>query len=283
MITEVKTFELNNKTFIEYFKTQGRFKKVNILSDRACFIFWLNGKNKLFTEYNQVTSYGKDSLLLRCGAYINELLPQSEEGIELLVIHLYPEMLRTVFQHQFPETTSDLSSGSFPLKLSHHQLIEKYVEGLLLLFKHPEIVSDDFLILKLKELIFLVTSTQHRPNIERLLRHLFSQREISFQQVIESQLYSGLSVKELAYLTHRSAASFKRDFQKYYKTSPAVYIKNQKLKKARQLLKSTQLRITEIVFECGFKNISHFTRLFHEKYQVAPSAFRLSQTANSLS
>lgn len=284
MIVELKTIELKQKKFAEYIKAKGHFKWQVDLSDFACFIYWINGKNKLYVGNQQIESSGKDALLLKCGAYIDALFPVGDEEIEALIIHLYPDLLRNLFRNEIPGALIHApSSKLYSFKLGQHDLLEKYVDNLLLYFEHPEITDDDLLNLKMRELILLLSKTQQRQTLEQIFKHLFTPEQLSFHEVIEAQLYSGLSLKELAYLTHRSMASFKRDFHKYYKASPAHYIKNKRLEKAAQLLIFTQLRITDIVFECGFTNVSHFTRLFHQKYKLSPSIFRMSQTANSLS
>ena len=284
MIVESKTLELDQQKLVEYFKTKGRFKKYALLNDVACFVYWFNGENILYTTNGQVVSGGKDALLLKCGAYINELLPEQDKMIELVVVHFYPEMLRKLFGTEIHETLIHISAAqSMPVKIAHDDLLAKYIESLLLYFKHPEIVNKDLLSLKLKELVLILSRTQNNQTLGEIFKYLFAPEEFSFQQVIEAHLFSGLSIKELAYLTHRSMASFKRDFQKIYKTSPSRYIKNKRLEKAAQLLSMTHKRILDIIPECGFKNSSHFTRLFHEKFSLSPSAFRMSQTANSLS
>ena len=59
-----------------------------------------------------------------------------------------------------------------------------------------------------------------------------------------------MALEDLAHLSNRSLSSFKRDFQKYYNESPSRYIKNKKLEKAAELLKSSSLNLTDILFEC---------------------------------
>ncbi len=75
-------------------------------------------------------------------------------------------------------------------------------------------------------------------------------------------------------LSGRSLSAFKRDFENYYKDTPANYIKEQKLLKASELLYSTDFSISEISYEVGFNDISHFTKLFKLKYNSTPSQYR---------
>ncbi len=50
-----------------------------------------------------------------------------------------------------------------------------------------------------------------------------------------------------------------------------------RLKRAAQLLKDSDLTITQVSFQVGFKDSSHFTKLFKKQFGVPPSAFAKSQ------
>jgi AraC-like DNA-binding protein len=287
MKAELKSLEINHKPFAKYIKVRGHYKWQTTLNDQACFIYWLNGENKLYTNNSEVVSGGKDALLLRCGSYIDEIFPGREEEVEAVIVHFYPDLLKKLFSSDIPEVLKNskhsFKSSSFKVRLMYNELLEKYVESLLFYFKNPELADQDLLLLKLKELILLLSKTQQGRTLGQIFNYLFVPEELSFKEVIEAHLYSDLSLKELAYLTHRSLATFKRDFQKFYQDAPSHHIKTRKIEKAAQLLVSTNMRINNIFLECGFKNASHFTRLFTQKYKTSPSAFRLSYFAKSLS
>jgi AraC-like DNA-binding protein len=54
------------------------------------------------------------------------------------------------------------------------------------------------------------------------------------------------------------------------------YIRERRLEEARALL-SQPLTVASIASLCGFKNGSHFARVFRERFGVAPSAYRARQ------
>jgi AraC-like DNA-binding protein len=87
-------------------------------------------------------------------------------------------------------------------------------------------------------------------------------------------LYSTISVEELASLAGRSLSTFKRDFKLQFKETPANYIKQKRLEKAFELVKSTNLTISELCYEVGFQDTSHFTKSFKQKYNQSPSDYR---------
>lgn len=57
-------------------------------------------------------------------------------------------------------------------------------------------------------------------------------------------------------------------------TSIKQYILNKRFALAKKLLFSTQLPITQIVFECGFESTSLFSRQFKSRTSLTPSAYR---------
>ena len=77
---------------------------------------------------------------------------------------------------------------------------------------------------------------------------------------------TGINPKELSTL-----------FRKFYNTNFKGYLNDLRLTEAARLLKETSKQITEIAFSVGYNNISHFSRIFKEKYTVSPKDFREMQ------
>ena len=56
--------------------------------------------------------------------------------------------------------------------------------------------------------------------------------------------------------------------------STSIFIRNIRLQKAKVLLQYSELNISEVAFEVGFKDASYFSRLFTEKFGHSPSQLR---------
>ena len=80
-----------------------------------------------------------------------------------------------------------------------------------------------------------------------------------------------LSMEEIAGYTGRSLATFKRDFAKVSDLTPQKWIIRRRLEAAHELIKSGKKKVTEACFDVGFKNLSHFSKIYKEAYGVAPS------------
>lgn len=144
-------------------------------------------------------------------------------------------------------------------------LIKKYIESLLFYFENPALVNEELMVLKFKEIILLLLNTEDTTVIIEIMHNLFSPKEFSFKDIIESHILSPLSSSNLAQLTNRSLASFKREFKKIYDDSPANYIKNKRLEKAAELLVISSIPISAIAYDCLFNDIAHFSSSFKLK------------------
>lgn len=56
--------------------------------------------------------------------------------------------------------------------------------------------------------------------------------------------------------------------------SPGFYIKKIRLEKAKELLETSDLTVSEAACKTGFGTLSNFSKVFSEKYGVTPSQFR---------
>lgn len=62
-----------------------------------------------------------------------------------------------------------------------------------------------------------------------------------------------------------------REFGRYFGTSFGNYVRLLKVNKAFNMMVSTKLSMTEICYECGFSDQSHFISNFKRVYQMTPS------------
>lgn len=83
-----------------------------------------------------------------------------------------------------------------------------------------------------------------------------------------------LKIKEFAELSGRSLSTFKRDFKKYFNTTPSRWLIAKRLEYAKILLQKGELNINQICFESGFKNCSHFIQSFKERYNKTPQQIK---------
>lgn len=81
-------------------------------------------------------------------------------------------------------------------------------------------------------------------------------------------------VEKLARFLAISRMQLHRRLKPLVNTSPAHYIRDIRLEKAREMIQQEDLSIGEICFRVGFQSQSHFTRVFIKKFGVRPMAYR---------
>lgn len=92
--------------------------------------------------------------------------------------------------------------------------------------------------------------------------------------LMEQSIGSELSVEELSDSVNTSARQMERLFQDHFGKSPLTYYREMRLKHGRWLLTNTDRTITDIAYECGFADASHFSRWFKNLFGVSPAAER---------
>jgi AraC-like DNA-binding protein len=75
-------------------------------------------------------------------------------------------------------------------------------------------ITDNLIVIKLQELVTIVTNKRNEE-ILFLLGTIRHKEIFDFEKVIQSNLYDNLSLEELAHLTNKSIATFKRTFRKH--------------------------------------------------------------------
>ena len=281
MINDYKKFDLFGKTLLQKIVLKAPAKYDFPVNDQACFLFVKEGMLLYKKEDYTIDIPSNYSLFLNCLNSGNEI-QNSESACEIVIVTFYADVLKKIYDKDLPQLLhkpENVISNKSSEKINNDFLIQKYIEGLLFYFENPTLLSEDILILKLKEIILLLSQTRNADSVQIILSQLFSPTTFTFKQIVEANLFSQLSVEELAQQTNLSISSFKREFAKLYNDTPASYIKNRRLEKAAELLLVSNERISEIAFDCGFNDVANFTKSFSEKYHTTPTNYRLNQIA----
>lgn len=93
---------------------------------------------------------------------------------------------------------------------------------------------------------------------------------------INDNLEQNLSLGELASCAQLSQYHFSRAFKKSQGISPHQYVIQQRVEKAKQLIKENKMSTAEIAIACGFANQSHLHRHFKHMTGVTPRLFLTS-------
>ncbi|WP_419794449.1 AraC family transcriptional regulator [Pseudomonas palleroniana] len=94
------------------------------------------------------------------------------------------------------------------------------------------------------------------------------------KQLMLGRLDTGISVTELAEACALSRSHFTRMFKESTRMPPQRWLREQRVMKSRELLKTSTMLLTEIALECGFSDQSHFCRTFVKTVGMTPTAWQ---------
>jgi AraC family transcriptional regulator, exoenzyme S synthesis regulatory protein ExsA len=121
--------------------------------------------------------------------------------------------------------------------------------------------ADDLLFLKQKEAILLLLKLV--PAFKNVLFDFSEPGKIDLEAFMEKNYH--------AYLTGRSLATFKRDFEKIYHSTPSRWLQQRRLQEAYHMIKELKTAPSDVYLGLGFENLSHFSFVFKKTYGIVPS------------
>jgi AraC-like DNA-binding protein len=152
--------------------------------------------------------------------------------------------------------------------------VHAFLQSMAVFFNTSDAPPELLLKLKLKELIASIIVSSTNATLSSYLRMLARNDAPSIPAIMEQNCCHNLSLEAFAKLCHRSLSTFKREFRQHYGVAPGRWLLEQRLECSARLLKTTNMSVTDIVFECGFEQPSHFSRAFKAKYGRTPSEYR---------
>ena len=82
------------------------------------------------------------------------------------------------------------------------------------------------------------------------------------------------TLEDLSLDSGLTQAKLQDGFKFLYNRTVTEYIRHIRLESARDMLKSTDLNISQIVYSIGFSSRSYFSKIFKEKYGITPNGFK---------
>lgn len=75
-------------------------------------------------------------------------------------------------------------------------------------------------------------------------------------------------------ISQKSQEHLTRSVRQYYNMTPTEYINQIRLQNAAAMLQKSDMKIIDIIFECGYNSLSYFNRLFKMYYGLSPREYR---------
>ena len=199
-------------------------------------------------------------------------LPKNGEQFKSVWLSFTRNFLREFFQtldkKQLPDNAKrhKVSLQKLP---ANRPDIKSLFESMTAYFDSPVTPTPELIKLKMTEGVYCLLHTD--KNFYTALFDFSEPWKIDILDYLNKNYMYELSMKEIAGFTGRSLATFKRDFKKISDLSPQKWLTQKRLEVAQWKIKNENMRISDVYMEVGFKNLSHFSKVYKETFGYAPS------------
>jgi len=196
------------------------------------------------------------------------------------LVLMHPSLLTSNISVLGPFLNPILNNDKFPYYITkpgdpYHAEFVRLIEELVKAQEKPEPTIDidelcgAYSLLKYTFLLYeqLYKNHPHHPDKD-------FQVQSQMMHYIFRNYGSKITLEDLAEVSNISVSTCHRLFKKYTDSTPVTYINNYRLQMACNFLTTTDEKITQIAYRCGFEQPSYFNRLFQKTYRCTPKEFR---------
>jgi len=230
-----------------------------------------NGENTPFSKKND------SSIVLSTNDLRTEIRFPAGSNIQYVVVGITANRLRSVLSIEKPNNTIQTITAENASFL----FFESLDAEMQLLLKN--IVSVDmnnslnnfYVQIKVQELMYLLFSKLSlRENTTfKNINSNDAERLLVIRNKLLSDLGTPPVLSELAIIASMSETKLKQLFKQTFGDTIYNYYQKARMEEAAFLLKQAKRSVTEVGYELGFSNLSHFSRLFEKQYGITPKKF----------
>lgn len=203
---------------------------------------------------------------------------------------VFPNALHSFNNHDKPALL-DIAICSPPLFKEYHQALTNFrpvnpfisAENL-----HPDVLyaiqalqkENTDPTLSVCSAFFSLIMARILPVLSLQQRAKASSNQLTYKAIsyLMANFQNPLSLESVAEALGVSKYNLSRIFTSHFQTTFTNYVHQLRINHAKELLRSTDVSIQHICFECGFENLRSFERVFHASCRMTPRDFRKARS-----
>ena len=248
---------------------------VEFYCNSPCFIYAEQGKEK-------ITSSEEDAIIINAGTItflpygrnLHSDYVRTSGQLKAFLLFLDEDVIKDFIADHNHKTKNKTKYENKFLNVNSNTLLDQYFQSLKI-FETQRFTSKGLLKSKLLEFLHLLTLSNPEVDFASLIGLQKSRSEKrNVRRLLQKPSHLKLNIADLARLSGRSLSSFNRDFRATYNMPPKQWLKKRRLSYAEKLLRRKDLTITEIAFDIGYENVSHFIKSFKDTYGMTPKQYQ---------
>ena len=193
-----------------------------------CFSYIMSGTLTL-SDGTGTQTFRKGDFMFGAGNRLVKIrkAPEPDGLFKAVVVVMDEEILQTYCKdYQIGATTGKREKNALPLRPC--ALLKNYFDSLFPYFDKK--LPESLVSLKRNEAIMLLIDKN--PELSDILFNFSAPDKINLEEFMNQNFRYNTQMKRYAYLTGRSLATFKRDFQKIFNTTPNRWLQQKRLNEA---------------------------------------------------
>lgn len=204
-------------------------------------------------------------------------LPVNGEPFRSISV-LFPEQLLRKHYASRPENPAE-GKWKGHLALEKHPLLESLFNSLIPYFEMHEELPPNLAEIKISECLTVLDNCA--PHVQKLLNVFHEPGKVDLADFMDQHFLYNLPLEKFGYLTGRSLTTFKKDFQKVFKTTPGRWLTQKRLEFAHYQIAVRKRKPMDIFADAGFENLSHFSFAFKKQFGYSPTSIARKDSRRS--
>jgi AraC family transcriptional regulator len=94
-------------------------------------------------------------------------------------------------------------------------------------------------------------------------------------ELVHAKFDDDLTLEQMAEAADLGRTRFSEMFRKSTGQSPHQFVLGHRVERAKEMLRSAEVRVLDVAVACGFKTQQHFARVFRRACGISPTEYRL--------
>ena len=264
----------NDFLFVEY-KCPLNIEEYQLWIENHLITYVVSGKKDWITSKKTHKLTTGDTLFVRKGVYTTKQYLESDYCVMLFFIN---DKFIKRFITENPSFKRELNhqkEHNQIFDITTNDVFKTLIESIFHYLKQGEEIPKELVEIKFKELLFNIVLNSNNNELLLFFNSITQNTKTNIENIMIENFQYDLKIADFAKLCGKSLSSFKREFKECFNTTPSRWLIDKRLEHSKALLLGTNLTVSEIGYECGFKNISHFIQAFKKKVNLTPNKFKV--------
>jgi AraC family transcriptional regulator, exoenzyme S synthesis regulatory protein ExsA len=245
--------------------------KINLTQN--VFSFLIHGTKEVITNKKTIVIQNNQFLIIKAGNCLMTENLSDDKNYQSILFFFTNEMVYDFIRKNKIILKKNQETNPY-IVCEYDVYILNFIKSLTHISKQEASFQKKMLQVKFDEIMYYLVHKNGNSFLEQfqIISNVYNPH---FENVVQNNKFNHLTIQELAFLCNMSSSTFKRNFEKKYKTSPIKWFQDKRLEQSAFLLQTKSNRPTDIFSISGFENLSSFTQAFKQKFGITPKQFQL--------